>query len=167
MITLSEKYGGGIRDLNNNTLPTAIKLLFNNQYLEQTNILSILYFYKKKKKGISFSELLYWITILNSLTRDNEKNLVLRNEYLQNNYLNYEDKLKYYILLLANQKFVDVKVENATKIHVMMVSISDIGIKLVNGLENNYFQEQISKINDLKKIRPYNSKNEKGVLTNQ
>lgn len=163
MKNLSNQFGGGINVLKNNALPKSIKLLFENKYLEHTDILCILYINKRKKRGISFEEILYWFTLLNAVSLEDEK-FVLDKMFLQNNYLNYEQKLKISIRLLVNQGLIELEINKLNKKNLMHFRIIDTGTELVNNLKNQYFKNQFKKINYLKEIMPYNSYNEKGVL---
>jgi hypothetical protein len=159
----SSLFGGGKNVLKNNTLPIAIKLLFENKYLEHIDILSIIYIYKRKRKGIVFEELLYWITLLNAVSFENEK-FVLNRLFLQNNYLNYEQKLKLSLRTLINQELVALEINKSNKKNLMYFKLIDAGTSLVNDLKNQYFKQQFEKINYLKEVMPYNSSNERGVL---
>ncbi|WIW70283.1 hypothetical protein [Anaerosinus gibii] len=152
--------------MTNNTLPISIKLLFENKYLEYIDILCVLYIFKRRKKGINYEELLYWLTLLNSVKLKN-KEFNLDKMFLQNNYLNYDQKLKIDIRILVNQGLVWIEIDKLDKKNSMYFKILDAGIKLVNELENIYFDQQIKKINYLKKFMPYSLRNEKGVLENK
>jgi hypothetical protein len=158
-------YGGEEIELNEK-LPTSIKLLFDNKYLDCFDILSILYVNFKRKKGIKFEELIYWFSLLNCLNTNNNK-YILETTYLQNNYLNSENKLKTYILHLVNQKLINIKSEFIGKKRIMLLTIDGSGINLINAFKNQYFKERISQLDYLKKIRPYTANNEKGVLVNK
>ena len=80
----NNQFGGGRNVLTNNTLPISIKLLFENKYLEYIDILCVLYIFKRRKKGINYEELLYWLTLLNSVKLNN-KEFNLDKMFLQNN----------------------------------------------------------------------------------
>ena len=162
----NNQFGGGRNVLTNNTLPISIKLLFENKYLEYIDILCVLYIFKRRKKGINYEELLYWLTLLNSVKLKN-KEFNLDKMFLQNNYLNYDQKLKIDIRILVNQGLVWIEIDKLDKKNSMYFKILDAGIKLVNELENIYFDQQIKKINYLKKFMPYSLRNEKGVLENK
>ncbi len=159
-------YGGGIKGLKNN-LPISIKLLFDNKYFDYLNVLCTLYAHKKKKKGIKFTELVYWYTLLNCLNIDSVNQYKIENNYLQNNYLNYENILKKYLITLANHGYIDIQCENTGKNKIMQLSISRVGIQLIDEFEHPYINSQISKINYLKKEKPFNSNNERGILINR
>lgn len=140
--------------------------MFENKYLEYIDILCVLYIFKRRKKGINYEELLYWLTLLNSVKLKN-KEFNLDKMFLQNNYLNYDQKLKIDIRILVNQGLVWIEIDKLDKKNSMYFKILDAGIKLVNELENIYFDQQIKKINYLKKFMPYSLRNEKGVLENK
>lgn len=140
--------------------------MFENKYLEYIDILCVLYIFKRRKKGINYEELLYWLTLLNSVKLNN-KEFNLDKMFLQNNYLNYDQKLKIDIRILVNQGLVWIEIDKLDKKNSMYFKILDAGIKLVNELENIYFDQQIKKINYLKKFMPYSLRNEKGVLENK
>ena len=158
-------YGGEAIELNEK-LPTSIKLLFDNKYLDCLDILSVLYINFKRKKGIKFEELVYWVSLLICLNINDNK-YILETTYLQNNYLNYEKKLKTYILHLVNQKLINVKSEIIGKKRLIFLKIDSSGITLIDTLKNQYLKERISQLDYLKKVRPYTANNEKGVLVNQ
>jgi hypothetical protein len=150
-----------------NKLPTSVKLIFENKYIDYINILCALYSHKRRKKGINFNELVYWYTLSNCIVRDDNNQYNLETAYLQNNYLNYESVLKQHILILANQGLVNVTSESIGKKRELLLSISQLGISLLDNFTHSYIKDQISKTEYLKKVKPYTSNNEKGVLINQ
>ena len=150
--------------MENTKLPIELQLLFENKYIECIQLLIIIFLNGRRKKGIEFFEVLYYFTLLSSTTKLGEDEYYLESKYIQNNYLSYEKKVRDNFIVLANQGLVSINVELLNKGSLIFIKCTEQGKKLVAGLENEYYNDEITKANYLIKFKKYSIKSEKGVL---
>jgi len=138
----SKRYGGGISDLNKNRLPVELQYLFQNKYLDCMRILILVKEFQKRKKGVMLNEILYYFTLVEMIS-GNEDEFRVDNTYFQENYLVNEKRISDYIVILANQQYITVHVDKTSKKSIIFIKNSIDGNNVVVGLENDYFKQEL------------------------
>lgn len=139
----NKKYGGGISDLgNDNKLPIELQYLFQNKYLDCIKILIVLNEFPKRKKGLPLAEVVYYFT-MTEMVKVNQENYEIDKTYLQENMFLNEKRINKYIVMLTNQKLINVYVEIKDKKSIIFVKRCDEGNDLILGLQNEYFAKEI------------------------
>lgn len=161
---LKKKYGGGRRELNKSKLPIDLKYLFENKYIDCIQMLIILYQFKQRRKGINLDEILYYFTLLSLTITDSQSKFHVVETYIQNNYFTYENTIRDNLIILYNQKFIEINVESTKKQNIMYSKITDEGKSLVFNLKNSYFKKEIEKCKNIIETRKFNIKNQREVL---
>ena len=124
-------------------LPVELQYLFQNKYLDCMRLLILLKEFQRRKKGVILDEVLYYFTLSEMLTSDNEGNYRVENTYFQENYLANEKRISDYIVILANQQYITVMVDKTSKKSIIFLKNSDQGNEIVENLENDYFRQEI------------------------
>ncbi|WP_252223909.1 hypothetical protein [Clostridium sp. ZBS2] len=151
--------------MRNSKLPMDLKFLFENKYIECMQVLIILFLNSKRRKGVVFEEVLYYFTLISSITVDNYDNYYIDEKYIQNNYLSSEGKIRDNLIILSNQMLIDINVEKLNKKNEMYIKLSEAGKKTVETLENRYYAQELKKCEYLIQFRKFSAKNQKGVLS--
>lgn len=159
-----EKYGGGINDLNDYSLPIELRYLFQNQYLDSVKLLIILSQFQRRKKGIVLDELNYYFTMLNLVESNDDNKFVVNRKYLQDNYLSNEAKIKRQSVVLGNQEYIDISMEKTSKKSILYFSITDKGKNILDMLEDEYFNKYTEQFRYIYGIHRYSVTNQRKVL---
>jgi hypothetical protein len=157
-------YGGGISELNKYSLPIELKFLFQNQYLDSVKLLIILKQFQKRKKGTALEELNYYFTMSNLVEVNDEYKFKVNKEYLQDNYLSNEVKVKERSVVLGNQGYIEVSMEKTFRKSILYFSITDKGKGLLDSLENEYFNVLAEQFQYIYESQKYSVTNQRKVL---
>ena len=128
--------------MNKNRLPIDLQYLFQNKYLDCITILILAKEFQRRQKGVILEELLYYFTVM-ELVSGCDNSYELDKTYFQENYLLNEKLISDYIVVLINQQYVNVYMEKTEKKSAVYLKISKEGIVIIDGLENDFFKEQI------------------------
>lgn len=165
------KFGGETKDLmemskmNKLKLPILVDALFDNYQLELTRILCILSCFPKNKKGITFSALIYYyaLSVSEIELKKDEEQIDLRYNVV-NLYIDFQSKVKYLSMLLANLDYIEVIGEVKVEASEIRVKMKPEGFELVNEMENEYFTRLIDNIGFIKNKFSYTKSIEKELL---
>ena len=151
LLNQKKRFGGGIKELNNNKLPIDLKYLFENKYIECIQMLIILFLLKQRRKGINVDEILYYYTMLSMTIVDSKNNYYIDETYIQNNYLSHEKTIRNNIIILSNQNLVEIRIESLEKKNVIYTKITESG-------------RTIEKCQNIIATKRFSAKNQREVL---
>lgn len=134
------RYGGEVIGLQMR-LSIELEYLFQNKYLDSVRILLLLKEFHKRTKGLTIEEIVFWTSLIEALSLI-EDEYILNKTYLQEIILLNEERIKEYLMLLANQELINIRVEKNRSRTEVFVKIAEEGKSLVSGLENSYFLSQ-------------------------
>lgn len=163
MKILKKKCGGVRKDLNEK-LPIELRYLFRNRYIECIQILIILFLNIRKSSGIELEELIYYNTLLNCSSMLENEEYSIDYEYIQNNYLTTENRIRKNILILVNKNLINISVKKNNKKNLLYLKANEDVKTIIKELKNEYFSEQLAKCKYLIKNMKFSTKNQKGVL---
>lgn len=164
LLRWKKRFGGGIKELNNNRLPVDLRYLFENKYIECIQILIILFLFKRRRKGINVDEILYYYTMLSMTIVDSKNNYYIDETYIQNNYLSHEKTIRNNIIILSNQNLVEIRIESLEKKNVIYTKITESGRTIISDLENSYYKKEIEKCQNIIATKRFSAKNQREVL---
>lgn len=156
-------FGGGRKDLKNNLLPLDLQYLFQNEYLDCMKILIVLYQLRRRRKGVNIEELNYYYTMIDLL--EGAQECEPNQEYYQDNYLINEEKMRGYGILIKNQDFIEINVENTTKKTTLYYKLTQAGMQLVEGLEDEYFDKIRKRVEFVNSTMKYSVSNQRKVMS--
>ena len=164
MMQIQRKKYGGVRQDLNNKLPLELRYLFRNRYIECMQILIILFLNLRKSTGVELEELIYYNTLLKCCSKSENEEYILDFEYIQNNYLTTESRIRENILILTNKNLINISVKKSNKKNLIHLKADEDVKKIMKELKNEYFSEELEKCKYLIKNMKFSTKNQKGVL---
>lgn len=118
----------------------------------------------RKKKGIALDELNYYFTMLNLVELNQENKYMVNRQYIQDNYLSNEEKIKSLSVALRNQEYIDISTEKTSKKSLLYFNITVKGKNILNMLENEYFNILSKQFHYIYSIHKYSATNQRKVL---
>jgi hypothetical protein len=147
--------------MENIKLPSSIRLLFNNPFLEMMHVLYILNTFSKKS-GLSIRHILFYYSLTLSDTDLNELEIKLRGSYNSDNiYFDIQKQIKQILMNLYSQDYIDITKDKHDNFNY---SVTILGRELIANLESPYYIKLQERIDFIKSHTKYSVETEKLIM---